>query len=85
MMSRQVRDFGHGQLRFLEIAMAIRHAPRVLLPDEPDAGLSQSEMEGLEAVVRDLVDLGVAVVMGTRPIHCSAPSEVVQRTGDTRS
>lgn len=62
-MARQASDLGHGQLRFLEIAMAIRHAPRVLLLDEPAAGLSHVEMAGLEAVTRELAGIGVAVII----------------------
>jgi branched-chain amino acid transport system permease protein len=62
-MSRETRSLGHGQLRFLEVAMAIRHSPRVLLLDEPAAGLSHVEMEGLEDVTRELADLGVAVII----------------------
>ncbi|GAA3525522.1 branched-chain amino acid ABC transporter ATP-binding protein/permease [Aeromicrobium panaciterrae] len=63
MMSRETRQLGHGQLRFLEIAMAIRHSPRLLMLDEPAAGLSQVEMQGLEDVTRELADLGIAVII----------------------
>ncbi|MFC5822167.1 branched-chain amino acid ABC transporter ATP-binding protein/permease [Nonomuraea harbinensis] len=63
MMARETGQLGHGQLRFLEIAMAIRHSPRLLLLDEPAAGLSQIEMQGLEQVTRELADLGIAVIV----------------------
>lgn len=62
-MDREAGQLGHGQLRFLEIAMAIRHSPRLLLLDEPAAGLSHVEMEGLEEVTRELADLGIAVII----------------------
>ncbi len=62
-MNRLTRDLGHGQLRFLEIAMAIRHAPRILLLDEPAAGLSHVEMAGLEDVTRELAGIGVGVMI----------------------
>lgn len=62
-MAREAGQLGHGQLRFLEIAMAIRHSPRVLLMDEPAAGLSHIEMEGIEQVTRELANLGIAVIV----------------------
>jgi branched-chain amino acid transport system ATP-binding protein len=44
----------HGQRRQLEIAMALAGEPRLLLLDEPAAGLSGVEYERLAAVLRDL-------------------------------
>ena len=44
----------HGQQRQLEIAMALATAPRVLLLDEPLAGMGPEESEGLAALLRDL-------------------------------
>jgi branched-chain amino acid transport system permease protein len=61
-MRRETRELSHGQLRFLEIAMAIRRMPRVLLLDEPAAGLSPKEIAGLEAVTRELADAGIGVL-----------------------
>jgi branched-chain amino acid transport system ATP-binding protein len=45
-----VSDLSHGQQRQLEIGMALAGAPRMILFDEPAAGLSPAER-------RDLVDL----------------------------
>jgi ABC-type branched-subunit amino acid transport system ATPase component len=61
-MRRETRELSHGQLRFLEIAMAIRRMPKVLLLDEPAAGLSPKEIAGLETVTRELADAGVGVL-----------------------
>lgn len=60
---RESRYLAHGQLRFLEAAIAVARCPKVLLLDEPAAGLSASEIDGLEAVVKDLAGAGIAVVI----------------------
>lgn len=44
----------HGQLRLLEIAMALATGPRVLLLDEPLAGVGPEEGERLAALLREL-------------------------------
>ncbi|WP_238006842.1 ATP-binding cassette domain-containing protein [Dactylosporangium sp. AC04546] len=62
-MTRESRAMSHGQLRFLEAATAISGCPRVLLLDEPAAGLSASEIEGFERVVADVAAAGVAVIV----------------------
>ncbi|HXF65861.1 MAG TPA: ABC transporter ATP-binding protein [Burkholderiales bacterium] len=50
--SRQVRELSLGEKRRLEIAMAILSGPKVLLLDEPLAGLSESEIRGVLGVLR---------------------------------
>lgn len=44
----------HGEQRQLEIAMALATAPRVLLLDEPAAGMSLDETQRLVALLREL-------------------------------
>ncbi|MDR3530294.1 MAG: ABC transporter ATP-binding protein, partial [Rhodopila sp.] len=44
----------HGQARLLEIAMALASGPRVLLLDEPLAGLGPEETAPVAALLRDL-------------------------------
>lgn len=53
----------HGQLRFLELAMAIVRRPAVLLLDEPAAGLSAAEIEEFERIVAQVSREGTAVVL----------------------
>lgn len=44
----------HGRQRLLEIAMALATAPRVLLLDEPLAGMGAEESERIADLIRDL-------------------------------
>jgi branched-chain amino acid transport system ATP-binding protein len=49
-----VSALSHGQQRQLEIGMALAGAPRLILFDEPAAGLSPGERSQLVALLRDL-------------------------------
>src|SRR5712672_601781 len=49
---RQVSELSHGQLRQLEIGMALAGAPRMVLFDEPAAGLSPGERRELVALLQ---------------------------------
>jgi branched-chain amino acid transport system ATP-binding protein len=48
------REISHGEQRQLELAIALAAAPRVLLLDEPAAGLSPDETRKMVALVRTL-------------------------------
>ena len=48
------REISHGEPRQLELAIALAAAPRVLLLDEPAAGLSPEETRNMVALVRKL-------------------------------
>src|SRR3990172_2814598 len=50
--NRQAKHLSLGEKRRLEIAMAIVAEPRVLLLDEPLAGLGESEIKGVLGVLR---------------------------------
>jgi branched-chain amino acid transport system ATP-binding protein len=53
--SRQLaREISHGEQRQLELAIALAAGPRVLLLDEPAAGLSPEETRKMVALVRTL-------------------------------
>jgi branched-chain amino acid transport system ATP-binding protein len=51
---RRAGTLSHGQLRLLEIAIALAVRPRVLLLDEPLAGMGSEESERLAALLREL-------------------------------
>jgi branched-chain amino acid transport system ATP-binding protein len=51
---RRAREISHGEQRQLELAIALAAAPRLLLLDEPAAGLSPDETQRMVALVRQL-------------------------------
>lgn len=53
----------YGEQRMLEIARALATAPRLLMIDEPAAGLNAAEVEALLARIADLRARGLTVVM----------------------
>ena len=56
-------DVPHGQQRLVEIARALVGRPSLLLLDEPAAGLSLSELDGLARLVHEIARLGTTVVI----------------------
>jgi ABC-type branched-subunit amino acid transport system ATPase component/ABC-type branched-subunit amino acid transport system permease subunit len=53
----------YGQRRLLELARAINAVPRILLLDEPSAGLDSAETEQLAAHLRRLQNEGVSMLL----------------------
>ena len=57
------RSLSHGERRQLELALALAQRPRLLLLDEPTAGMSPAETERITALVGSLDrDLTIVVV-----------------------
>lgn len=47
-------DLAYGHQRLLEIAMGVAQKPRLLILDEPTQGLAESEIEGFNALIKEL-------------------------------
>ncbi len=53
----------YGQQRKLEIARALMMQPRLLLLDEPAAGMNPTEKDGLRELVKKIAQLGMGVLL----------------------
>ena len=53
----------YGQLRLLELARALACKPQLLLLDEPAAGFDLHESETLAALIRQINERGVGVLL----------------------
>jgi ABC-type branched-subunit amino acid transport system ATPase component len=60
---RPARDLPFGKLRYLEIARALATRPRLLLLDEPAAGLNQVEVDELAVLIGRARAGGIAVLL----------------------
>ena len=62
---RPARQLSTGTRRVVEITMAVAHRPRLLLLDEPAAGIAQAEIGALAPLLRDIrsaLDLSIVLV-----------------------
>jgi branched-chain amino acid transport system ATP-binding protein len=57
------RNLPYGDQRRLEIARAMATRARVLLLDEPAAGMNPSEKQALVALIREIRSVGLTVVL----------------------
>jgi branched-chain amino acid transport system ATP-binding protein len=65
---RPTRELAYGQQRLLEIALALATNPKVLLLDEPAAGVPQGESAELFSVIADLSQ-DIAVLFIEHDMH----------------
>ncbi|WP_341892016.1 ABC transporter ATP-binding protein [Variovorax sp. YR752] len=57
------RELAHGQQRALEIGVALAGQPKLLLMDEPTAGMSPEETKVMMALIRKLVEERTVVLV----------------------
>jgi len=58
-----VTQLPYGEQRRVEIARALATQPKLLLLDEPGAGLNHNEKNELMGLIRKIRDLGVGIVL----------------------
>lgn len=58
-----IGNLAFGQQRLVEIARAMATGPKMLLLDEPGAGLTRKEIDELDNLIRHLRDTGVTVLL----------------------
>ena len=54
-LGEETRYLSHGLKQALELAMVLALEPKVLLLDEPTAGLTRAERQGFAAILTELV------------------------------
>lgn len=64
-----VKDLTMGERQLISIAHAVSRNPRVLIFDEATSALSQSEVDLIFQLLKDLVDQGVAVIFISHKIE----------------
>ncbi|AYY13872.1 ABC transporter ATP-binding protein [Actinobacteria bacterium YIM 96077] len=89
----EVGELSHGEQRQLELVMALATQPRLLMLDEPAAGLSPAERGGLMDVLtsldRDVTllliehDMDIALVVGERVVVMADGEKVLEGGPDT--
>lgn len=60
---RNASELSHGQQRALEIAMALACDPRLLLLDEPTAGMSPEETKEMVALIQQLAEARTVILV----------------------
>jgi branched-chain amino acid transport system permease protein len=59
----QARNLPYGKQRLLEIGRALGLNPRLLLLDEPAAGLTAPDIKELMAIIRKIRDHGITIIL----------------------
>ncbi len=62
-LAARADDLPHVDRRLVEIARALATRPRVLLLDEPAAGLMRADKDALGALLRRIAEMGIAVIL----------------------
>jgi branched-chain amino acid transport system ATP-binding protein len=68
-----VTTLSFGQGRLLEIARALAGEPKLMLFDEPAAGLTPAELTRVASVIRGIAERGIAVLLIEHDMHFLLP------------
>ena len=68
-----VTTLSFGQGRLLEIARSLAGEPKLMLFDEPAAGLTPAELERLAGIIRGIAARGIAVLLIEHDMHFLLP------------
>ena len=72
-LGADVSTLSFGQGRLLEIARALAGEPKLMLFDEPAAGLTPAELERVAGVIRGIAARGIAVLLIEHDMHFLLP------------
>jgi len=56
-------SLSYGKQRLLEIVRGMANDPKLILLDEPAAGMNSAEKEDLNAIIRKIIDRGISVLL----------------------
>jgi phosphate-transporting ATPase len=76
MMERPVAELSTGERHRIALARVLVQSPQVMLLDEPTSGLDQGSTRAVEAVLRERIGHGAALLFSTHD------EELAQRLGD---
>jgi len=66
-----VKTFSRGMVQRVSIARALLHEPRLLLADEPFAGLDAPSVRTVERLLAQLNDAGMAIILANHDVQQS--------------
>ena len=63
MRDHEAGSLSYGKQRLLEIVRGLASEPKLILLDEPVAGMNSKEKEEFDALLRRILNLGVTILM----------------------
>lgn len=64
----KVEELSHGNQQRVQLAVALIHDPELLVLDEPFSGLDPLGIEALAQVLRELANIGVAIIFSSHQL-----------------